>query len=272
MAPANTNSATSARSGAATPTPANQLANFEKLLGRSVTLTVGDKAARIVSGKLWAYDPSLGVVGLECPSESLNSTLSAAPAAAASVAQASQAARNPSSRAREAVGFKLVKVSEVKKIEFVASSASHPDKSNGSNATSLADSLTPIHPVSLKAAQMREMDAVKRSLTKVARTGKDVSEMGQLVFDALSKTLPCRWHGPHIIVMEEVVVSGPGYDPASTNVPSFTQDQLRSFIDGTHTGPVPEGAQSKANSWNRVTKVLEGERRKIVASQAAAGA
>lgn len=56
--------------------------------------------------------------------------------------------------------------------------------------------------------------------------------------------------------MEEVVISGPGYDPASTNVPGYTQEQLQSFIDGTNKGPVPEGAQSKANSWNRVTKVV----------------
>ncbi len=56
--------------------------------------------------------------------------------------------------------------------------------------------------------------------------------------------------------MEEVVISGPGYDPASTNVPGYTQEQLQSYIDGTNKGSVPEGAQSKANSWNRVTKVV----------------
>lgn len=56
--------------------------------------------------------------------------------------------------------------------------------------------------------------------------------------------------------MEEVVISGPGYDPASTNVPGYTQEQLQSFLDGTNKGPVPDGAQSKANSWQRVTKVV----------------
>lgn len=56
--------------------------------------------------------------------------------------------------------------------------------------------------------------------------------------------------------MEEVVISGPGYDPTSTNVPGYTQEQLQSFIDGTNKGPVPDGAQSKANSWHRVTKVV----------------
>ncbi|CDR88639.1 uncharacterized protein SPSC_05243 [Sporisorium scitamineum] len=241
-------------------TPADQLSNIAKLLGSRVNLTVGDKQTRTISGKLWAYDPILGIVGLECEPSALPSHLSSAPAAAASVAQASQTSRNRFAQPTNAVGFTIVKVSEIKKIEFEAT-----ESTNGTAAASksLVDSLTPIHPVSLKAAQLREADAVKQSLTKVARTGKDVSQLGQQIFDALSKTLPCRWHESHIIVMEEVVISGPGYDPASTNVPGYTQKQLQSFIDGTNKGPVPGGAQSKANSWHRVTKVLQGERRKM---------
>ncbi|SPO23060.1 uncharacterized protein UTRI_01738 [Ustilago trichophora] len=254
------NSASSAGRGSATP--ANQLANIAKLLGSTVTFTVGDRQTRTLSGKLWAYDPSLGVVGLECEPVPLPSHLSSAPAAAASVAQASQTSRNRFAQPTAAAGFTIVKVSEIKKIEFQPSS----EPANGAASKSQTDTLTPIHPVSLKAAQLREADAVKQSLTKVARTGKDVSQLGQQVFDALSKTLPCRWHESHIIVMEEVVISGPGYDPASTNVPGYTQEQLQSFIDGSNTGPVPEGAQSKANSWQRVTKVLQGERRKMNAT------
>ncbi|GAK63417.1 uncharacterized protein PAN0_003c1621 [Moesziomyces antarcticus] len=240
----------------------SQLANISKMLGSHVTFTVGDKQSQTLSGKLWAYDPSLGVVGLECEPTTLPSHLQSAPAAAASVAQASQTSRNRFAQASSAVGFTIVKVSEIKKIEFQHST----DAANG--AASQAQTLTPIHPVSLKAAQLREADAVKQSLTKVARIGKDVSQLGQQVFDALSKTLPCRWHNSHIIVMEEVVISGPGYDAASTNVPGFTQDQLQSYIDGTNTSPAPDGAQSKANSWQRVTKVLQGERRKMNAAAA----
>ena len=178
-----TNSASSAGKGNAA-TPANQLANTAKLLGSHVTFTVGDKQTRTLSGKLWAYDPSLGVVGLECESTALPSHLASAPAAAASVAQASQTSRNRFAQPTAAAGFTIVKVSEIKKIEFEKSS----EAANGAASKSMADSLTPIHPVSLKAAQLKEADAVKQSLTKVARTGKDVSQLGQQIFDALSKT------------------------------------------------------------------------------------
>ncbi|KIS70412.1 uncharacterized protein UMAG_11685 [Mycosarcoma maydis] len=249
------------RSNAAATTPASQLSNIAKLLGSHVTLTVGDKQTRTLSGKLWAYDPTLGVVGLECEASPLPSHLSSAPAAAASVAQASQTSRNRFAQPTNTVGFAIVKVSEINKIEFAQQPSGSAD-SAAATTKSQADSLTQIYPVSLKAAQSREADAIKQSLTKVARTGKDVSQLGQQIFDALSKTLPCRWHESHIIVMEEVVISGPGYDPASVNVPGYTQEQLQSFIDGTNKGAVPDGAQSKANSWHRVTK-LQGERRKM---------
>ena len=166
--------------------PGNQLSNIAKLLGSHVSLTVGEKQSRTLSGKLWAYDPILGVVGLECESNALPPYLSSAPAAAASVAQASQTSRNRFAQPTSAVGFTIVKVSEIKKIEFQQSS----DSTNGAASASKtpADNLTQIHPVSLKTAQAREADAVKQSLTKVARTGKDVSHLGQQIFDALSKT------------------------------------------------------------------------------------
>lgn len=178
-----TNSAPSAGRGN-TANPTNQLANIAKLLGSHITFTVGEKQTRTLSGKLWAYDPSLGIVGLECESTALPPHLSSAPAAAASVAQASQTSRNRFAQPSAAVGFTIVKVSEIKKIEFQHAS----DAANGTAIRSQADSLTPIHPVSLKAAQLKEADAVKQSLTKVARTGKDVSQLGQQIFDALSKT------------------------------------------------------------------------------------
>lgn len=181
------NSPSPASRSTAAASPANQLSNVAKLLGSHVTLTVGDKQPRHLSGKLWAYDPSLGVVGLECEASSLPPHLASAPAAAASVAQASQTSRNRFAQPTSAVGFTIVKVSEIKRIEFTQQLS---ESANGaaSGIKSQAESLTQVYPVSLKAAQAREADAVKQSLTKVARTGKDVSQLGQQIFDALSKT------------------------------------------------------------------------------------
>lgn len=189
---------------AATALGVTQLSNVEKLLGHSVTLTLGDKETRTVSGRLWAYEPALGVVALECSPLKLDPVLSSAPAAAASVAQASQASRSGKTSS-SSVGFRIVKVAEIKKIVF--DQHTNPNGASAETAAgSPATNLTPIHPVSLKTAQMRETDAVRQSLARQARTGKDVSKLGQSIFDALSKTLPCRWHESHILVMDEVVI------------------------------------------------------------------
>ena len=85
--------------------------------------------------------------------------------------------------------------------------------------------------------------------------------------------LPCRWHGPHIIVLDEVVIvrvrseydeanavqSGPAYDKSSTYVPSLRQDQLERLLRGEQLdaseAPV-ERAHAKAQIWQRVTKVV----------------
>ncbi|EPQ26474.1 uncharacterized protein PFL1_05796 [Pseudozyma flocculosa PF-1] len=267
--------------------------SLDKLLGHHVRLTLsppaaapssssppaGSRPARQLTGKLWAYDPSLGAVALETSPEPLPTLLASAPAAAAAALHATRNRSSPNTSAPASTGFKIVKISEIKKVEFIPSPQQQQQQQQPNSSSTQSDAaprpdptqgLTPTHPVSLAVAQAREAHAVKQSLTKAAKLGgKEVSEIGQLVFDALSKTLPCRWHGSHIIVLDEVVISGPGYDPASTNVPNLDHQQLRSFVDGTNVGPIPNGAQAKANSWNRVVKVLEGERRKILANQTA---
>ncbi|PWN51454.1 hypothetical protein IE53DRAFT_386162 [Violaceomyces palustris] len=305
------------------PSPSSSQ-DLTKLLGSSVKVTTtfsslqgSDQAI----GRLWAYDSTLGLLALELPPSPLDPILSSAPASALASSStstststtnhssssnnssnqtsssflSSPSSTTPTTNVGVGVGFRIIKVSEIRSIEFLPTEFQDTKRGGSGDGGSgggaggqdgvdglslsthssqhLADSLTTtVHPVSFNAVQAREANAVKQSLLKAARTGgKDVSEMGQLVFDALSKTLPCRWHGPHIIVLEEVVISGPQYDPSSTNVPNFTQEQLRSISDGTTSSSVAEGSKAKANSWNRVIKVLEGERRKILARQALEG-
>lgn len=52
--------------------------------------------------------------------------------------------------------------------------------------------------------QEKEERAVKAAEIEATKIGIGVSEEGQRLFDAISKTLPARWNGKDIVVLEEV--------------------------------------------------------------------
>ena len=169
--------------------------SFEHLLGQQITLTLlphpQDKNDRVISGKLWAYDQSIGSIALETQPKPLEPFLASSPASAAA-SQLSSRSRNIASNT-STTGFKIIKTSEVKKVEFSSASQAASSSSTAANGSSVSQaatsSITPLHAVSLPAAQAREANAVKQSRVKASKMGgKDVSELGQLVFDALSKT------------------------------------------------------------------------------------
>ncbi|CAG8701803.1 7858_t:CDS:2, partial [Acaulospora morrowiae] len=59
--------------------------------------------------------------------------------------------------------------------------------------------------------QSRELQSVKETQSALARIGVGVTQEAQDIFDALSKTLPCRWSKDSIVVLDEVII-GPPYD------------------------------------------------------------
>lgn len=69
------------------------------------------------------------------------------------------------------------------------------------------------------------------------KLGKGVTKEAQDIFDALSRTMPCRWHEKQIVVLDSVIISEP-YGSA-------------------------EVKGSDQNAVKRVKKVLEGEKRKL---------
>jgi len=95
---------------------------------------------------------------------------------------------------------------------------------------------------SVNIARIRSKEAaVLRTLREeAARIGVGVTEEAQDIFNALSKTLPCRWKQDTIVVFDEIMIRYP-----------YT-------LDSCNGGdPV---------MLERVKKVLEGERKRIITS------
>lgn len=63
--------------------------------------------------------------------------------------------------------------------------------------------------------ERRFENALRVARAQADNIGENVSALAQDVFDALSRTLPCRWNGDVIVVMDEVEVRGPKYEDAS---------------------------------------------------------
>ncbi|KAK9916840.1 hypothetical protein WJX75_007667 [Coccomyxa subellipsoidea] len=82
---------------------------------------------------------------------------------------------------------------------------------------------------------------IKAAELEAARKGLGVTDEAQQIFDALSKTMPCKWQGKKILVLGEVSIREP-YDLSS--------------VSSTH----PDDG---AAIVERVKKVLDAERKRM---------
>lgn len=53
--------------------------------------------------------------------------------------------------------------------------------------------------------------ALAKAKEKAAKRNVNVGKEVQEIFDAIGRQLPVRWEGKDIVVMDQVVVKGPGY-------------------------------------------------------------
>ncbi len=53
--------------------------------------------------------------------------------------------------------------------------------------------------------------ALAKAKDKAAKRNPSVGKEAQEIFDAIGRQLPVRWEGKDIVVLDQVVVKGPGY-------------------------------------------------------------
>lgn len=149
----------------------------------------GDLAPREVSGTLWTYDSATSLVVLTTPATTTtqgDTTTVSNPTTA----------QNPPSSKRS---YHLIKTTQIRSVSVLSLV---PD-------ASLPSPLEPLRALNPVEATARVEKAVQEDKKQRARVGQGVSEEAQALFDALGKTLPVRWHGTEIVVMDEVLISEP---------------------------------------------------------------
>ncbi|KAJ2848706.1 hypothetical protein IWW36_003130 [Coemansia brasiliensis] len=125
---------------------------------------------------------------------------------------------------------RLVKASNIRNVEV-----------KGKGETKLPS----VQEVKQEVVEARKARALAQAKERAARIGVGVSSHAQAVFEALSKTLPCRWDKKRIVVLDEIVID-----------PPYTVESCREL-------------SSASFSLSRVKKVLQGELSRL--EQSAAG-
>lgn len=69
----------------------------------------------------------------------------------------------------------------------------------------------PPAPLDTEALTARANAAVAKLKEKAAKRNPSVTKEAQEIFDAIGRQLPTRWEGKDIVVMDQVIVRGPGY-------------------------------------------------------------
>lgn len=102
------------------------------------------------------------------------------------------------------------------------------------------EDLRPVRPIDMAKLRTKEAAAIADARKEASRIGVGVSPQAQLIFNALSKTLPCRWDNDTIVIFDDLRILSP----------HRVQD-------------VKAGSQTSQNELNRVKRVLEGETRRL---------
>jgi hypothetical protein len=83
---------------------------------------------------------------------------------------------------------------------------------------------------------LRKLEAQHRAMTEKAKAsiGKNVTPIGQAIFDALSKTMPCEWEGKNIRVMHDVMIEPPYASSSCRSNNRAMLDRIKKVLDGEH--------------------------------------
>jgi hypothetical protein len=183
--------------------PVRDLSKFLNLPLRIGLVGGGDAGSKTVEGSLFTYDSSFVVLALA-------SSRSPASAAASSSTPPPAAVASQPTRGEEGVApkrtFTFLRTSQITSVTVLSTTPT--DLSLPSSTSSLPP--LPSTAADLSARVDRAVAEDRRARARLAPAGAAPAAQG--LYDALAKTLPVRWAGESIVVLDEVVIESP-YEP-----------------------------------------------------------
>ncbi|KAJ2785164.1 hypothetical protein GGI15_002024 [Coemansia interrupta] len=206
------------RSGSGRAAPAVPLSS---LVDTQIRVTLISDA--VVEGVLFTYDVYSGVMALISEEDSKTGASQ----------QQSQSNGSPSVSNGQlpslATRVHLIKASNVKDVQVTSRSSSIV--------------IPKVGPVAVSTIEARKKRSLAQAQERASRIGVGVTDDAQSIFEALSRTLPCRWDQNKIVVLDEVVIDSP-----------YSTDNCRELTSASLT-------------LQRVKKVLQGELQRIASQQ-----
>ncbi|KAF8424977.1 anticodon-binding domain-containing protein [Tirmania nivea] len=197
-------------------------------------------------GTIFAYDSSTNTVSIA--QQSTNTSTPSGP---------SNGTSTPPSTAQQPQDYRIIKISFLKEVTVLSRAGPTPTSTNlpGTPLGPFTSLYPPINPISLPLILDREKAAVKAESERYATRGVGVTKEAQDVFNALNRTMQCRWQGKTIVVVDAMVAVEEPYTSESCKALGAAQPG---------TGAAAQAAAQKTEmALGRIRKVLEGERRRL---------
>lgn len=103
------------------------------------------------------------------------------------------------------------------------------DKPNPQVYFPFSDTTIPLPNINVKKLEEREEIALKQRENQL---NSKVTTQGQLIFDAISKLVPCEWDKEKIIIMDTVVLVSPYKAENATGDNNSALQRVKKIIEG----------------------------------------
>jgi len=116
--------------------------------------------------------------------------------------------------------YRILKTTFVKEIHYL-----------GKNEVNQQD-FENLPPINIAKIKSNEAKALRLMREEASRIGVGVTEEAQEIFNALAKTLPCKWRGENILVFDEVTIKSPYTVDSTTGNDPTILDRVKKVLDG----------------------------------------